>query len=235
VKTLVIPAFQEEARLPALLARLAVSARDFEFVVVDDGSRDATAEVARRAGARVLRHPFNLGYGAALQTGYKWALRSGATLLVQMDADGQHDPDDVAALAGPVAAGELDLVIGSRFLGLGDYRMGALQRLGRNFFRTLVSAFGLRITDPTSGFQAMNRAVLELYASDMFPSDFPDVDVLLCAHRHGLRVGERAVRMRMGTRASTLHAGLAPIYYVYKMLLSVWAASSAGRRREEKA
>jgi len=235
VKTLVIPAFQEEARLPALLARLAVSARDFEFVVVDDGSRDATAEVARRAGARVLRHPFNLGYGAALQTGYKWALRSGATLLVQMDADGQHDPDDVPALAGPVAAGELDLVIGSRFLGLGDYRMGALQRLGRNFFRTLVSAFGLRITDPTSGFQAMNRAVLELYASDMFPSDFPDVDVLLCAHRHGLRVGERAVRMRMGTRTSTLHAGLAPIYYVYKMLLSVWAASSAGRRREEKA
>jgi glycosyltransferase involved in cell wall biosynthesis len=235
VKTLVIPAFEEEARLPELLARLAVVAREFEIVVVDDGSRDATGAVARRAGARVLRHPFNLGYGAALQTGYKWALRCGATLVVQMDADGQHDPDDVAALAAPVAAGALDLVIGSRFLGLGDYRMGALQRLGRNFFRTLLSAFGLRVTDPTSGFQAMNRAVLELYAGDMFPSDFPDVDVLLCAHRHGLRVGERPVQMRMGTRASTLHAGLAPVYYVYKMLLSLWAASSSAERREEKA
>jgi hypothetical protein len=81
----------------------------------------------------------------------------------------------------------------------------------------------------------MNRTVLELYASDVFPSDFPDVDVLLCAHRHGLRVGERAVRMREGTRASTLHAGFAPIYYVYKMLLSVWAASSTGPRRREGA
>jgi len=235
VKTLVIPAYQEEARLPAVLAALADAAPDFRVVVVDDGSRDATGAVARSAGATVLRHPFNLGYGAALQTGYKWALRSGATLLVQMDADGQHDPGEVAALAEPVAAGELDLVIGSRFLGAGDYRMGGLQRMGRDFFRALLSAFGLRVTDPTSGFQAMNRAVLELYASDMFPSDFPDVDVLLCAHRHGLRVGERPVRMLASPRASTLHAGLAPIYYVYKMLLSVWAASSTDRRRREDA
>ena len=235
MKTLVIPAYQEEARLPALLARLARSAPDFAIVVVDDGSRDATGAVARRAGATVLRHPFNLGYGAALQTGYKWALRTGASLVVQMDADGQHDPDEVAALAAPVAAGELDLVIGSRFLGVGDYRMGGLQRLGRDFFRGVLSRFGLRVTDPTSGFQAMNRAVLELYASDMFPSDYPDVDVLLCAHRHGLRVGERPVHMRASPRASTLHAGLAPVYYVYKMLLSLWAASSTERRRREGA
>jgi glycosyltransferase involved in cell wall biosynthesis len=235
MKAIVIPAYQEEARLPAVLAALGSAAPGFRVVVIDDGSRDATAETARRAGATVLRHPFNLGYGAALQTGYKWALRAGATLLVQMDADGQHDPADVAALAEPVEAGGLDLVIGSRFLGAGDYHMSRLQGLGRDFFRALLGAFGLRVTDPTSGFQAMNRAVLELYASDMFPSDFPDVDVLLCAHRHGLRVGERPVRMRASPRASTLHAGLAPIYYVYKMLLSVWAASSTDRRRRENA
>jgi len=235
LKTLLIPAFQEEARLPAVLAALADAAPDFEVVVVDDGSRDATGELARRAGATVLRHPFNLGYGAALQTGYKWALRSGASVLVQMDADGQHDPRDVAALAAPVAAGELDLVIGSRFLGAGDYRMSGLRRVGRDFFRALLSGFGLRVTDPTSGFQAMNRAVLELYAGDMFPSDYPDVDVLLCAHRHGLRVGERPVRMLESSRVSTLHAGFAPVYYVYKMLLSVWAASSTDRRRREGA
>jgi len=235
VKTVVVPAFQEEARLPAVLTALATAAPDFRVVVVDDGSRDATGAVARAAGATVLRHPFNLGYGAALQTGYKWALRAGATLVVQMDADGQHDPAELNALAAPVLAGELDLAIGSRFLGAGDYEMGGLQRAGRNFFRALLSAFGLRVTDPTSGFQAMNRAVLELYASDMFPSDFPDVDVLLCAHRHGLRVGERPVRMRKSPRASTLHAGLAPIYYVYKMLLAVWAASSTDRRRREGA
>jgi glycosyltransferase involved in cell wall biosynthesis len=235
VKAVVIPAYQEEARLPAVLAALASAAPGFRVIVIDDGSRDGTAAAARSRGATVLRHPFNLGYGAALQTGYKWALRAGATLLVQMDADGQHDPAELAALAAPVEAGELDLVIGSRFLGTGDYRMSRLQGIGRDFFRALLSAFGLRVTDPTSGFQAMNRAALELYASDMFPSDYPDVDVLLCAHRHGLRVGERPVRMHASPRASTLHAGLAPVYYVYKMLLSVWAASSTDRRRREGA
>jgi glycosyltransferase involved in cell wall biosynthesis len=231
VKALVIPAFEEAERLPAVLAGVASAVPDFTVVVVDDGSRDGTGRVAREAGARVLRHPFNLGYGAALQTAYKYALRSGALLLVQMDADGQHDPRDVRKLAEPVERGALDLAVGSRFLGLGEYEMGRAKRAGRNFFRSLVRAFGLRLTDPTSGFQAMNRAVLELYASDMFPSDYPDVDVLLCAHRHGLRVGERPVVMAPSPRASTLHSGLAPIYYVYKVMLSVWAASGGRASR----
>lgn len=226
MKTIVIPAYQEASRLPAVLEQLARWVPDFAIVVVDDGSRDGTAQVAADGGARVLRHPFNLGYGAALQTGYKHALRAGAELVVQMDADGQHEPSDVPALVAPVAEGALDLVVGSRFLGAGDYRMGPLRSAARAFFRSLLRLFGLRVTDPTSGFQAMNRAVLELYAGDMFPSDYPDVDVLLCAHRHGLRIGERPVAMRVSPRASTLHSGLAPIYYVYKMLLSVWAASS---------
>lgn len=229
MKVVVVPAFNEAERLPALLAGLASEAPDFLRVVVDDGSRDATASVARQAGARVLRHPFNLGYGAALQTGYKYALRAGAQLVVQMDADGQHHASDVAILAQPVEDGSLDLVVGSRFLGAGDYRMGTLRGLGRTFFRSLLHAFGLRITDPTSGFQAMNRAVLELYARDLFPSDYPDVDVLVCAHRHGLRIGERPVVMSASPRASTLHSGLAPVYYVYKMMLSVWAVSSTDR------
>lgn len=229
MKALVIPAFDEERRLPAVLAGVAAAAPDFVVVVVDDGSRDGTARVAREAGARVLRHPFNLGYGAALQTGYKYAIRAGASLLVQMDADGQHDPRDVPALAEPVERGEFDLAVGSRFLGPGGYEMGAARSAGRSFFRAVLRAFGLRVTDPTSGFQAMNRAVLDLYASDMFPSDYPDVDVLLCAHRHGLRVGERPVTMAPSPRASTLHSGLAPIYYVYKVMLSVWAASSTQR------
>jgi len=93
-----------------------------------------------------------------------------------------------------------------------------------------VRYFGLRVTDPTSGFQAMNRAVLELYMGDAFPTDYPDVDVLLAAHRHGLRIGERPVTMVESMRASTLHSGLAPLYYVYKMLLSVWATSMAPRK-----
>jgi len=224
-RVLLIPAYNEAPRLAGVLDRARAAAPDFEIVVVDDGSSDGTARVACGAGARVLRHPGNLGYGAALQTGYKLALREGAGLLVQMDADGQHDPADVCALAAPVLRGELDVVIGSRFLGRGDYQMGALRDAGRRLFRQLARRLGLDVTDPTSGFQALSPRAVSLYARDFFPSDFPDVDVLVAAHRSGLRIGELPVKMGPGLRASSLHGGIAPLYYVYKMLLSLWATA----------
>jgi glycosyltransferase involved in cell wall biosynthesis len=229
-RVLVIPAYQEAARLGSVLEAVARAGVECEIVVIDDGSRDGTGEVARRAGARLLRHPWNLGYGAALQTGYKYALERGAAFLVQMDADGQHDPADVPALLAAVERGECDLVVGSRFLGHGEYRMGSLRTLGRRLFQGIARVAGLELSDPTSGFQAMNRRALEVYARDFFPTDYPDLDVLLTAWREGLRVGERPVRMRPGTRASTLHGGMRSVYYVYKMLLSTWTAA---RRRAE--
>jgi glycosyltransferase involved in cell wall biosynthesis len=229
---LVIPAFNEAPRLPALLSGISALQLDLEIAVVDDGSRDETAAVAAAAGATVLRHPFNLGYGAGLQTGYKYALSAGADYVVQMDADGQHDPRDVPRLAEPILRGECDLVIGSRFLAPTGYEMGVTRTLGRRFFVALARAFGIRVTDPTSGFQALGRRVLELYVGDAFPSDYPDVDVLLTAHRHGLEVREVSVEMRTSPRKSTLHGGLRSIWYVYKMMLAVWAASAGGRRNE---
>jgi glycosyltransferase involved in cell wall biosynthesis len=227
---LIIPAYNEEPTLGRVLDEIERSALGVEVVVVDAGSRDATSAVAARHRATVVRHPINLGYGAALQTGYKFALRNGAASLVQMDADGQHDPAGVAALLEPIRRDELDLVIGSRFLGDTGYRMGLVRNLGRQFFRALARPFGVAISDPTSGFQAMNRRVLEEYARDFFPSDYPDVDVLLVARRRGLRIGERAVRMRAGERASTLHGGFRDFYYVYKMLLSMWSGVGRPRR-----
>jgi glycosyltransferase involved in cell wall biosynthesis len=229
---LVIPAFNEAQNLPKVLpeatARLG---QEFEIVVVDDGSRDGTAEVAAAHGVRVLRHPFNLGYGAALQTGYKFAMQSGATLLVQMDADGQHDPGQVPIVTEPVQRNEYDLVVGSRFLEPTNYQMDFAKRVGKAVFRGMAGLSGLELTDPTSGFQAMNRAVLELYANDFYPQDYPDVDVLLTAHRHGLRIGERTVTMSKGLRESSLHGGLRAFYYTYKMTLSIWAASAVTRAR----
>ncbi|HKJ24846.1 MAG TPA: glycosyltransferase family 2 protein [Myxococcota bacterium] len=232
---LLLCAYQEATRIGDVLDAVAQAAPGYERLVVDDGSSDATADVARRHGAHVVRHPFNLGYGAALQTGYKYARAVGAPWLVQMDADGQHDPSGIASLAEPIERGELDLVVGSRFLfaGPGDaYAMGPVRTLGRRVFSGVSSAFGLSLTDPTSGFQALGPHALALYVGDFFPCDFPDVDVLLVAHRHGLRVGERPVHMWQSRRPSTLHSGWAPIYYVYKMSLSTWAASrtvSGGR------
>ena len=223
---LVIPAHDEAEHLPAVLRRVAEADPGLAIVVVDDGSSDATAAVAAAAGARVIRHPYNLGYGAAVQTGYKYALACGVDIVVQLDADGQHDPAQISRLLDPVRRGECDLAIGSRFLTAGGYRMGAGRALGRDLFRGLARLFGMHVTDPTSGFQALNRRVLEIYAEDFFPSDFPDVDVLVIAHRAGARIHEFPVEMSEGARASRLHGGLRPIYYAYKMLLSLWAASA---------
>jgi glycosyltransferase involved in cell wall biosynthesis len=232
---IVIPSFNEAPRLPALLERISVEQPELELVVVDDGSRDATAEVAARAGATVLRHPFNLGYGAGLQTGYKYAVAKHAPFVVQMDADGQHDPRDIGRLLAPLLRGECDLVIGSRFLAPTGYEMGFTRTLGRRFFVALARTFGIRVTDPTSGFQALGERVLALYVGDAFPSDYPDVDVLVSGHRLGLAVHEVSVEMHPSQRKSTLHGGLRSIWYVYKMLLAVWAASGGGRRNERRA
>lgn len=222
---IVIPAYNEETRIAGVLQQIADTGLAVDVVVVDDGSADRTAAVAAAAGARVVRHPANLGYGSALQTGYKYALRHRYGLLVQMDADGQHLATEVAKLMAPVAAGEADLVLGSRFLEAGAYSMEPLKKAGSEFFRILAAFSGLRISDPTSGFQAMNERVMRLYASDFYPVDFPDVDVLLTAHRSGMRVAECAVRMLEGERASSLHSGWKPLYYVYRTLLAIWVAS----------
>jgi len=227
---LIIPAHNEAPTLERVLADVAAAELACEVVVVDDGSTDETGPVAKRCGATVIRHAFNLGYGAALQTGYKYALSLDTELLMQMDADGQHDPHQLAELAKPVRAGELDIVVGSRFLEKSGYEMEPLRSLGRRLFTLLARLAGLRVSDPTSGFQVMNRRVIEVYSRDLFPTDYPDVDVLLAAYRHGLRVGERPVVMSKSERASTLHSGLRPLYYVYKMLLSTWAISGTYRR-----
>jgi hypothetical protein len=142
-----------------------------------------------------------------------------------MDADGQHLPAEVSALLAPLAAGDCDIAIGSRFLAPSSYEMGAARTLGRRLIRALGRVAGIALTDPTSGFQALNRRALTLYAGDWFPSDYPDVDVRVVAARAGLRIREVPVQMAASVRASTLHSGWKPLYYAYKMLLSLWAVS----------
>lgn len=228
---IVVPAYNEAPNLPDLLGAIRKDLPDLDVIVVDDGSRDDTAQVAERCAAQVVRHPFNLGYGVALQSGYKWALERDVDYLVQMDADGQHLPSEVATLLEPVRRGDCDLAIGSRFLDAdAHYSMGATRSLGRWLLRGIAGLAGLRVTDPTSGFQAMNRTALELFVSDWYPFDYPDVDVLILAHRSGLRIAEHGVRMAPGWRDSSLHTGWKPLYYGYKMLLSLWAASSKTRQ-----
>jgi glycosyltransferase involved in cell wall biosynthesis len=234
----VLPALDEAERIAPIVRELRTHLPGARVLVVDDASSDATAERARGAGAAVARLPFHLGYGGALQTGYKIAVADGVDFLVQMDADGQHRPADAPALLAAVTDGSCDLAIGSRFLGhprrgtdsSHRYRMGRVRSLGRRTLCLLARLGGLRITDPTSGFQAMNRRALNLFATSLYPADYPDVDVLLLAHRRGLRLRELPVDMAPSPRRSLLHSGWLPIYYAYRMVLSLWALGAVPRR-----
>lgn len=232
----IVPAYNEAERIGAVLSALKAVEEVAEVVVVDDGSTDATAEAAASHGVRVLRLPVNMGYGVALQTGFKYALRAGFDHAVQIDADGQHEAACIAELLAPVRAGETDLAVGSRFLNGGPpYPIGALRLGAIRFFAALTAAFiGQAVTDPTSGFQAMNRRVLTLYASEGYPCDFPDADVLMTAHYAGLRIVEVPVVMYASRKKTTMHSGLRMGYYLFKLLLSIMLARlSRGRIERE--
>lgn len=220
----VIPAFEEARRIGAVVRGVRAALPGTDVLVVDDGSTDGTGRVARAAGARVVTHVFNLGYGAALQTGYKRADRDGYGAVVQLDGDGQHRPEDLPRLLGPLESGAADVVIGSRFAAGSDYRMGAVRTVGRLLLqRLLVALGGPRIADPTSGLQALSRPAFRLCCSDFYPTDFPDIDVLLLLARHGMRIVEIPVEMAPSPPGKVaLHGGLRDAYYMYKMLLATF-------------
>jgi glycosyltransferase involved in cell wall biosynthesis len=216
----VVPALDEAESLATTLAELRAAAPGHDVLVVDDGSRDATAAVARAAGARVAQHPFNLGVGAALQTGFRFAVERGYDVGVQLDADGQHDPTFLRALVEPVASGRCDVSIGSRYVAQSGYRAPLERRLGMLLFSGVVRlALGQRIADTTSGFRAYGRRVMEVCQHD-FPRDFPDAPLLIMLSRHGFRLIEVPVRMRERAHGRSFYTLGKSLYYPYKNLLA---------------
>ncbi len=223
-KTLVvIPAHNEEANIRSVLEEISRLGLGLDVLVVDDASTDGTPKILEELGQKNVRLITNLGYGGAVQTGFKYALRHGYDCLVQMDGDGQHDPSYIPALLAPVQSGECDVALGSRFLGSLAYEIPAARRMGIALFRKIVSFFMRRpITDPTSGFQALNRKAFRFLSGDVYPTDYPDSDVLLALHFGGFRIQEVPVRMRPRIHGQSIHRGWKTIYYVLKMFLSIF-------------
>lgn len=217
----VIPALNERGRIGPVVQRVRAQL-EADVLVVDDGSTDTTAAEAMEAGARVARHATNLGYGSALQTGYRFALRHGYDAVLQLDADGQHDPESIPVLL--TALDGADVVVGSRFLGASTYRASFARRVGMKLFGLIGGALsGRRLTDPTSGFQAISRAALTFYAHERFPTDYPDADVLAMVARSGLRLVEVPVVMKQSPDGKSMHAGvLKPLYYALRMTIALF-------------
>jgi glycosyltransferase involved in cell wall biosynthesis len=220
-RLIIMPAHNEADNLPHVLPEVAAAAPGYDLLVVDDGSIDRTAAIAEAFGATVVSLPANLGYGGAVQTGFRYAVRRGYDLAVVVDADGQHDPAGIPLLAGALLRGA-DVVIGSRFRGRMNYRQPWIKRAAMAVFAWTVSRItGRQITDPTSGFQAFSREALRFLAFDNYPVDYPDADTLLILHFAGFKVVEVPVTMRERISGVSMHSGWKPIYYIGKMWLAI--------------
>jgi glycosyltransferase involved in cell wall biosynthesis len=218
----IVPAYNEEESVGRVIDELRRFDPGLDVVVVDDGSLDRTAGLAADRGARVLRLPFNLGIGGAMQTGFRFAFEHGYDLAVQVDGDGQHDPGELPKILAPVVAGEADLVVGTRFAGEGEFRSTAIRRIGIRIFAWTVSQIvGQRVTDTTSGFRAIGRRGIALFAAD-YPHDYPEVEATVMVAKARLRLQEVPVAMRERAGGRSSITALRSIYYMAKVLLALF-------------
>jgi glycosyltransferase involved in cell wall biosynthesis len=220
----IVPAFNEERSLPAVVAGLRRSAPSVDVCVVDDGSTDGTAQVARSLGTTLLSLPVNLGIGGAVQAGYRWARDHGYDVAVQVDGDGQHDASFLPALVEAVTSGRAGLAIGSRFVGpavAGAFRSTRTRRAGILYLSWMLRLrCGARVTDPTSGFRAAGREAIELFARS-YPPDYPEPESIAVAARAGLAVREIAVRMSERLHGESSISPWRSFYYLVKVSLAL--------------
>ena len=224
-KTLIIiPAYDEEARILEVVNGCKRFLNDeVELVVINDGSNDRTLEVCEDVGINVVSIPFNLGVGNALKTGFKYAIENNYQFVITLDADGQHNPDDIPKFIEQLKTGQQDIVIGSRFLNGKKYDGSKPRIFGIKLFARLISfLINERITDVTSGYRGMNRNVLFFTIIDTFNFDYPDADFLLTLHRAGFSFSEIPVSMNKRVGGTSQHRGLKPLYYLFKMFLSIF-------------
>jgi glycosyltransferase involved in cell wall biosynthesis len=227
----VVPAYNEEATVGRVVSAIHRETPQLDVLVIDDGSTDGTAVRAEHAGAQVLRMPFNLGIGGAVQAGFKFADEHGYDYMVQVDADGQHHPAELPKLfdvmQGPDRA---DMICGTRFATKTGYMAPISRRTGIHLFAFLLSRL-LRqpVTDPTSGFRLYNRRAIALFARD-YPHDYPEVEAVLMLHHHRLTMREVPVRMSpRGGGVSSITGSGKSFYYMVKVLLALFVG--LGRRR----
>jgi glycosyltransferase involved in cell wall biosynthesis len=223
---IVIPAWNEAESIAGVLDEIASFLPDVDTIVVDDGSSDGTSDVVRSRGVPVLVLPFNLGVGAAMRTGFKYALQHGYAAMVQVDADGQHDPADLPRLIDALVSGA-DIAIGARFAGVGDYTVRGPRWLAmRLLARSLSRRTGVQLTDATSGFRASSQRAIRLFAAHYPAEYFGDtLESLVMAARSGLSVAQVPVAMRARVAGTPSHAPWKAMVYLLRAQLALILAT----------
>lgn len=220
----IVPAYNEEHNIGRTLDNLlAIKGlyQGMDVCVVNDGSHDTTREIVRSKNVPLLDLPFNLGIGGAMQTGYKYAFENQYDIAIQFDADGQHGEQDLKALIRPIQTGEADMVIGSRFLERTPYRGSTLRRVGIYYFsKLLLSLSGARVTDPTSGYRAINRKVIGIFAS-YYPKDYPEPEVIVELKRRKCELKEVTVHMKERQGGKSSITPLRSMHYMIKVSISI--------------
>lgn len=218
---IVIPAYNEEESVGAVIRAVHADLPDVDCVVVDDGSRDRTAAEAEAAGARVLRLPFNLGVGGAMRLGFQYAKRVGYGVVVQIDADGQHNPEDVPRLLDALA--ECDIAIGARFAGVGDYRVRGPRRWAMRMLSAVISRVaGTRLTDTTSGFRACGPRAVDIFAEN-YPAEYlgDTIEALVIAARQGCVLRQVPVVMNERVAGKPSHDPIRAAIYLGRASISL--------------
>ena len=225
-----IPCYNEEESIAGVVRRLRENCPEVDHLVINDCSTDRSAQILQKNGCSYLDLPINLGIGGGVQCGYRYARENGYDITVQMDGDGQHDPAYLHEVIGPVARGELDMCIGSRFITKEGFQTSFMRRLGINFLSALILVLtGKRVRDVTGGYRACGKELTNFFA-EHYAQDYPEPEAIVMAVQHGCRVGEAPVVMveRQGG-VSSINA-LKSVYYMVKVTVSLIIVRLSGRR-----
>ena len=220
-KLIIIPAFNEESNIEKTVTAIEKNAQGFDYVIINDCSGDHTRQICEQNGYNIVNLPINLGIGGAVQTGYKYALEHGYDVAVQVDGDGQHDPEFLNKMAEHLMINGLDMVIGSRFIEKEGFQSSKLRRIGIVFFSVLIKILtGKRITDPTSGLRMVGRNVMALFAVD-YPRDYPEPESEVVVIRRGMKVEEIPVIMKERSGGVSSISLKKSVYYMIKVTLAI--------------
>lgn len=236
MKTLVIiPAYNEEKSIEYVISKLKKDYPRADYLVINDCSKDDTELVLNRINARYISFPLNLGIGGGVQAGYKYALKNGYDIAIQIDGDGQHDTAYLDKVIQPIEKGEADIIIGSRFINNEGFQSSGIRRIGIHVLNFLIYiCCGVKIHDATSGFRAVNQKFIEIYAKD-YPVDYPEPEAIVKASLEGARIMEVPVVMKERENGKSSINSWRSIYYMIKVSLAiVLCRLSNKRKRTEK-